>query len=58
MKIKMYRKLFVYKCEQCKKKRQTFKEIVFNGKICQKCVRTRVSKDQLNIFDALANRLL
>jgi hypothetical protein len=51
----MYKKLFQYKCEECKKPRQTFKEDIANKKVCAKCIRTRVPESQMSIFDALSS---
>lgn len=48
-----WKKLYKFVCSQCKKERQTFKEDVSNNKICSKCRRVQVPKDQMSIFDAL-----
>ena len=49
----MFKKLFIYKCDDCGKKRQTFKESICNSKICMKCKRSKVPEEQMNIFDAI-----
>ncbi len=51
----MYKKIYFYNCEWCKKKRQTFRLYVSVEKVCSKCKRTRVSENQTNIFDAIKN---
>lgn len=42
-------------CKECKKKRQTLDVDRSLGLICAKCLRTKVPKEQLSIFDAINN---
>lgn len=46
----MYKKLFFYKCADCKKKRQTFKEEKVESGVCRPCLAIRVSPNQVSLF--------
>lgn len=46
----MYKKLYSYKCLDCKKNRFSLKK---NKKVCTICNRTKVSEKQISIFDLL-----
>ena len=54
----MYKKLYLYLCDECKKKRQSLNPDVAKNKVCSKCKRTRVPESQMSIFQALESKAI
>lgn len=51
-----FKKLFKFKCSECKKERSTLKEKIAKIGICQKCKRVEVSKNQTSIYDFIKTK--